>query len=328
MLTTAKAPAGFQTLAGGMRPDKAVKRIAGLVAAAIALTFVFDAAPAVAAKAPHNWMREFVQLRQLALAERVIGPEAAAELRSRMSTRIVGGRIAAPDSHPFQVGLLFKHDPDNFFAQYCGGSLIRPDVVVTAAHCSDFVNPRDVQVLTGTQRLDGSGTRRNVVRIRIHPDWNPANTNSDIAIWWLATPARDIPLARIGWEDPSTVPGVMMLATGWGSVVAQNPGFDKPDRYAVNLREVRLPLVSMQNCNDRNSYDGAITRNMLCAGFDQGGKDTCSGDSGGPLTLPVNGRFQVLMGITSWGFGCAYPDLFGVYTRVSRFRSWILNQID
>jgi secreted trypsin-like serine protease len=299
-----------------------------VTAAAIVLTALLSAAPAVAANTPHNWMREFVQLRQLALAERLIGPEAAAELRSRMATRIVGGTLAAPATHPFQVGLLFKQEPDNFFAQYCGGSLIRPNVVITAAHCSDFVHRRDVQVLTGTQRLDGSGTRRNVVRIKIHPDWNPANNNSDIAIWWLASPARNVPLARLGWEDPSTVPGVTMLATGWGSVVAQNPDFDRPPSFPVRLREVRLPLVSMQNCNDRNSYDGAITRNMLCAGYAEGGRDTCQGDSGGPLTLPLNGRFEVLMGITSWGFGCAHPDLFGVYTRVSRFRTWILQQID
>jgi secreted trypsin-like serine protease len=91
---------------------------------------------------------------------------------------------------------------------------------------------------------------------------------------------------------------------------------------------VRLPLVSTTNCNDRDSYDGAITGNMLCAGFDSGGKDTCQGDSGGPLTLKLNGRFQVLMGITSFGIGCAHPDFFGVYTRVSQFRTWILNQID
>src|SRR5688572_24905559 len=157
MSTTTKMPGGNRIIPGGMRREEAITRVAALVTAAtIVLTALLSAGPAVAAKTRHNWMREFVQLRQLALAERLLGPEAAAELRSRMATRIVGGTVAAPTTHPFQVGLLFKQEQDNFFAQYCGGSLIRPDVVVTAAHCSDFVHRRDVQVLTGTQRLDGS----------------------------------------------------------------------------------------------------------------------------------------------------------------------------
>src|SRR5687767_867190 len=129
---------------------------------------LFCAAPAYGAEAPHNWMREYVELRQQALLERILGVEDAAELRSRAATRIING-TAASRSHPFQVGLLYKAEPDNFFAQYCGGSLVRPNVVVTAAHCSDFVTANQVQVLTGARLLDGTGTRRNVERIIVHP---------------------------------------------------------------------------------------------------------------------------------------------------------------
>jgi secreted trypsin-like serine protease len=84
-----------------------------------------------------------------------------------------------------------------------------------------------------------------------------------------------------------------------------------------------VPLVSMANCNDANSYSGAITAVMVCAGPDKGGKDTCQGDSGGPLTGGANNT--VLTGITSWGRGCARPNLFGVYTKVSNvgIRSFI-----
>ena len=65
---------------------------------------------------------------------------------------------------------------------------------------------------------------------------------------------------------------------------------------------------------------------MICAGLEEGGKDTCQGDSGGPLTRRLDDTFNVLTGITSWGEGCADPNRFGVYTRVSRFRDWIINQ--
>jgi secreted trypsin-like serine protease len=265
-------------------------------------------------------MREYVELRQQALMERILGVEGAAALRSRASTRIINGTTAAGKSHPFQVGLLYKPVPDNFQAQYCGGSLVRPNVVVTAAHCSDFVTANEVQVLTGARRLDGSGTRRNVQRIIVHPAWDPATSNNDVAVWILTTSAGGIPLAMLANTDPPT--GTNLLATGWGDTTDS----ESTTSFPVELRQVSVPLVSRTNCNDANSYGGAITTKMICAGFNAGGKDTCQGDSGGPLTRKQNNSFKVLTGITSFGFGCAEPDYFGVYTRVSQFRNWIVNQ--
>jgi trypsin len=278
------------------------------------------AAPAYGAEGPHNWMREYVELRQQALLDRILGVEDAAELRSRAGTRIINGTTAAPGSNPFQVGLLYKAEPDNFFAQYCGGSLVRPNVVVTAAHCSDFVTANQVQVLTGARRLDGSGTRRNVQRIIVHPAWDPATSNNDVAVWILTTSASGIPLATLANTDPPT--GTNLLATGWGDTTDAEATTDFP----IELRQVNVPLVSRANCNDANSYNGAITTKMICAGFNAGGKDTCQGDSGGPLTRKQNNSFKVLTGVTSFGSGCAEPDFFGVYTRVSQFRNWIINQ--
>ena len=278
------------------------------------------AAPAYGAERPHNWMREYVDLRQRALLERILGVEDAAELRSRISTKIINGTTAASSSHPFQVGLLYKAEPDNFFAQYCGGSLVRPNVVVTAAHCSDFVTANEVQVLTGARRLDGTGTRRNVAGIIVHPAWDPATSNNDVAVWILTTSASGIPLAKLATSDPAT--GTNLLATGWGDTTDS----ESTASFPIELKQVNVPLVSRANCNDANSYNGAITTRMICAGFDAGGKDTCQGDSGGPLTRKQDGSFKVLTGITSFGSGCADPDYFGVYTRVSEFRNWIVNQ--
>jgi len=292
------------------------------LSAALLLSFVGASQSAPASAQEHNWMREFVQLRQIAIAERFLSAEAAEEFRSRYSTRIVGGTIAAPSSHPFQVGLLDKFIADNFQAWYCGGTLVRPNVVVTAAHCSDFVAAGQVQVLTGTQRLDGSGVRRNVTRIDIHPRWDPGpdpynpNMNNDVAVWMLASSANGIPLASLAGIDP--VAGTNLLATGWGDTTDN----EHIESYSIDLRQVILPLVSRSTCN--TVYGGSITNGMICAGFAHVNRDTCFGDSGGPLTRQKDNRFKVLTGITSWGFGCA--DTYGVYTRVSKFRDWIISK--
>jgi secreted trypsin-like serine protease len=276
------------------------------------------ASPTAFAEKQHNWMREYVELRLHAKLERAAGREVAARM-----PRIVGGAVAGPNSNPFQVGILFKAEPDNFFAQYCGGTLFRANIVITAAHCSDFVTASDVQVLTGARSLDGTGVRRNVVRIDIHPAWDPVSFDSDVAVWRLATPAPNPrPFPTLAPIDPAV--GTPLLATGWGNT--ETTGFP------IDLMEVKLPLVARGNCNDADSYDGDITARMLCAGFDAGGKDTCQGDSGGPLTNDRRGDgialFSELTGITSWGIGCAEPNLFGVYTRVSNpsIRNFILNR--
>jgi secreted trypsin-like serine protease len=253
----------------------------------------------LAADTKHNWMREYVQLREQALLARLIGAERAAKI----GQRIVGGKPAKPNSNPFQVALLNKSISNNFDAQFCGGSLVKRNLVVTAAHCSDTVTADQVQVLTGTQDLDGTGTRRDVTSITIHPNWDPNTNDYDVAVWELSSNANGIPLATIPNSDPPV--GTKLLATGWGNTQSSPP-------FPVELHEVKVPTVSRADCNDADSYDGDITQRMICAGLEAGGKDTCQGDSGGPLA-----QGSSLIGITSFGTGCALPEFFGVYTRVS-----------
>ena len=249
-------------------------------------------------------MREYVRLR---VAERNLQAMPAdltsEELDQIVSPMIVGGTVAGAADNPFQVALLTKSVADNFQAQFCGGTLYKSNYVITAAHCSDFTTASQVQVLTGTRNLDGTGVRRNVTRIVIHPSWNPNTFNNDVAVWQLSTSATGIPLASLATADPAV--GTSLLATGWGAL-------SEGGSFPINLRKVSLPLVSRTNCNDANSYNGQITTAMLCAGRDSGGIDTCQGDSGGPLA-----RGSVLTGIVSWGNGCARPNFFGVYTRIS-----------
>lgn len=275
------------------------------LAATFAVAVCFAQAPAMAQTqtGKTNWAREYVKMR---VAERTLAamPELTeADIDQMITPRIVGGTLATATDNPFQVALLIKSTANNAAAQFCGGTLYKANYVITAAHCSDFVTASQVQVLTGTRRLDGSGVRRNVTRIVIHPSWNPATFDSDVAVWQLSTSATGIPLASLASADPAV--GTNLLATGWGAL---SEGGSSP----IDLRKVSLPLVSRTNCNDANSYNGDITAQMLCAGRDSGGIDTCQGDSGGPLA-----RGSVLTGITSWGTGCARPNLFGVYTRIS-----------
>lgn len=254
-----------------------------------------------------NWMREYVRLRIIERNLRAMPKNVSQrELDAITAPKIVGGSDASASDNPFQVALLNRAVSNNYSAQFCGGTLVSETFVVTAAHCSDFISAGNVQVLTGTRRLDGTGVRRNVVRITIHPGWNPVTFDNDVAVWQLATAASGIPFATLATEDGPV--GANLLATGWGEL---SYGGVRP----VNLQRVLLPLVDRGNCNDANSYDGLITANMLCAGQDAGGIDTCQGDSGGPLTRGSGN--SVLTGITSWGTGCALPNLFGVYTRVS-----------
>ena len=208
--------------------------------------------------------------------------------------------------------------PNNSRAQFCGGSLVRPNMVVTAAHCSDFVTAPQVQVLTGTQLLDGSGTRRNVARIAIHPSWNSSTFDNDVAVWELTTDAPG-PLATLATENGPV--GADLLVTGWGTLTE---GGSSP----IDLRRVEVPLVDTGDCNDANSYNGDILPSMICAGLTQGGRDSCQGDSGGPLTRGADNG--TLTGIVSWGIGCARPNLYGVYTRVSEpsIRGFIDRTID
>jgi hypothetical protein len=295
----------------GIVTFNAAARKASVVFAATLIPSLCAWSPAFAQQ-PTNWMRERVQLRVLeqnlkatAQAARVSGERRQAIVNAIARPKIVGGVDATPTDNPFQVALLTKSIANNQDAQYCGGSLVASNFVVTAAHCSDFVTASNVQVLTGTQDLDGTGDRRDVVSITIHAAWNPSTMDSDVAVWELSTDATGIVLATLATEDGAV--DDPLLATGWGATEAGPP--------PIHLRAVSVPLVSEANCNDANSYNGDVTATMLCAGLDAGGKDTCQGDSGGPLTRgPGN---TVLTGITSWGIGCADANFFGVYTRVS-----------
>ncbi len=246
----------------------------------------------------------------LAAVERYLG-------KTLGHSKIIGGQDAEFAEHPWQVALLVSWIADTPKAQFCGGSVIGPDWVLTAAHCVNGNKPHDVHVLSGTADLASGGHRQNVEAIFVHKDYDPSTHDNDVALLKIdgaLQGGRSVALAAAAIETRLAVPGGTAMVTGWGVSDSGEP--------SPTLKQVSVPIVSNADCNDPVSYDGAVTPNMMCAGFAEGGRDSCQGDSGGPLTTMDAAGAARLVGVVSWGEGCAQPGKYGVYARVSKFSAW------
>jgi trypsin len=236
--------------------------------------------------------------------------------------RIIGGWPIAIADAPWQVALLATEVSAGCRSQFCGGVVLSPRVVVTAAHCVDRGTlPAQIKILSGDADLRGENKLVRVSSIHVHERWCPITKDFDIAILILSESVEyhGIELIDDLTEDALPVASEITV-TGWGRVTEAGIGSD-------TLRATRLPLQSRQNCNRPASYDGRVSANMICAGRVTGGSDACLGDSGGPATIRV-GTKNYLMGLASWGEGCGRARKYGVFTRVSRFNEWLLQTLN
>nr|BFD89213.1 hypothetical protein KitaXyl93_05730 [Kitasatospora sp. Xyl93] len=200
----------------------------------------------------------------------------------------------------------------------CGGVILNDRTILTAAHCLQHqYPPSEPSVGVGDLRLSRA-TIHPVEKYVVHPQYNMAvSYNNDVALLKLATPLTFRPgiLGPVGWPLSSDQPpyGQVLSVAGWGRL---SEGGSTPDElYTTNVMGLRN---DQEGCS--NYYrEGRLSDTMFCAGYPDGHTDACQGDSGGPL---VN-RYNELVGIVSWGIGCAQPGRAGVYTDVNKLRSWI-----
>merc|ERR1719458_1504069 len=219
--------------------------------------------------------------------------------------RIVGGQETEQHEYPWQVGLVSR----NGRSPFCGGTLISSTHVLTAAHCTQS-DASSIAVILGEHNIaDSVFNRVNVAEIIDHPEYNSGTTDNDYAILRLASPVtftNEVSPACLPADLSNTFAGVLATVTGWGTL---SSGGSQP----TVLQEVDVTVTTNTAC--KNAYGSSmITANMICAA--DSGKDSCQGDSGGPMIAPENGR-QALIGVVSWGYGCAMEAYPGVYARVT-----------
>jgi secreted trypsin-like serine protease len=265
----------------------------------------------------------------LACIALALGADAA---QAQVEPRIVGGSTTTISQYPWQAAVVYdpaKVGGNPFQRQLCGGSLVTAQIVLTAGHCIHGTDPQnfsdldpdDVDVILGQTVLSTAppSSEFNVQGVAKQSGYNPSFglpifgvPSNDVGYLVLQSPYDATTPIDIAGPDEGALwdVGSPEQITGWGATTSSGAA------PSDTLRHATVPIVSDSSC--ASSYGSLFNSStMVCAGFPQGGVDTCFGDSGGPMQAAIGGGVNRLVGITSWGSGCAKPNAPGVYTRAA-----------
>jgi len=229
--------------------------------------------------------------------------------------RVVGGGYADRADYPYYVSL-----------GGCGGTLIAPDVVLTAAHCGDLTGSQVAVNLHDNKDFDDAKVKVRYCNKWVeHPDWDVTDFNADFALCKLDRPVEISSLSEhdieLKWNDDENFPvdNEELIVMGHGHIAEGAAG-------SQILRDAKIKGYAQKDCRSTDMFGGQIADSMICAGMDDGSRDSCSGDSGGPLIKRVQTGDKIvdhLVGVISWGESCGEAMRPGVYARVSWAKDFI-----
>jgi len=260
----------------------------------------------------------------------------------RTSTRIIGGTIAPTSRYTYYTSLRRILSGGTTGSHFCAGSLIAPQVILTAAHCADGTFAKQIRVVVGRPdfAVDGDGEEINVQRSVVHPMYTTVldkAPNYDFALLYLERPVNNtndhIKFLQLNQYTNVPVPGDILTVLGHGFTIV--------DKFSLSqqLKELNTFAISNKECKNNTinstgwAYEDLVTDQMVCAEDspnDNIEEDSCSGDSGGPLVMKgndPNGADDIEVGVVSWGYKCAQEGYPGVYSRVSEAYDWLVEEL-
>ncbi|XP_035767954.1 plasminogen activator, urokinase a [Neolamprologus brichardi] len=247
------------------------------------------------------------------------------ETSERRIHKIVGGSFTPIESQPWVAAIFHKR-----YGFLCGGTLISPSWILTAAHCfSDGENTKltHLSIYLGKSAINetnaSSEQKFAVERLIMHEEYNDITYNNDIALIKLksrdggrAAKSASVRIACLPPFHTELPPGFTCTIAGFGRESAGS------FQFSQYLKKAEVKLMSNADCSKEVHYGKRITENMFCAASPDWSTDACKGDSGGPLVCGASGR-MFLFGVVSWGEGCALKNKPGVYTKVTNYNTWI-----